>query len=155
MLPRATINLDQYCITMKYLKQWIRRVRPTQTTFLLQHDKAWLHTSAKTRVHLASLGFEVLIHPSYSPELVPSDFFVTIFEERAEKNSIYLRWCYENINIDVATQIIIWILWEEHQETDFTLAALYRYKLWLYWNMNESWSKFIKTLHCSFIFSGF
>ncbi len=47
-----------------------------------------LLTSMKTEVHLAAIGFEVLIHLPYHPDLTPSDGFVLIFEERAGENSM-------------------------------------------------------------------
>ena len=44
------------------------------TTILLQHDDVRPHTSLKSVEHTASLGWTVLPHPPYSPDLAPSDF---------------------------------------------------------------------------------
>jgi hypothetical protein len=41
---------------------------------LLLHDNARPHTAAHTMDTLRALKFEVLKHPPYSPDLVPSDF---------------------------------------------------------------------------------
>jgi hypothetical protein len=45
-----------------------------KTTFLLQHDNARPHISLKTVKHIVNLGWTVVPHPLYGPDLVPSDF---------------------------------------------------------------------------------
>jgi len=73
--PGQTINSDRYIAMLTKLKARISRVRPEKkTTFLLQHDNARPHTSLKTVEHIANLGWTVLPHPTYSPDLAPSDF---------------------------------------------------------------------------------
>jgi len=73
--PGQIINSDRYIATLTKLKARISRVRPEKkTTFLLQHDSARPHTSLKTVEHTANLGWTVLTHPLYSPDLAPSDF---------------------------------------------------------------------------------
>ncbi len=42
--------------------------------------------------------------PFYNLNLMPSNFFVPIFEERAERNSIYLEWLFEDCNINMASK---------------------------------------------------
>jgi transposase len=41
---------------------------------ILQNDNATPHTSARTREAIERLGFPLLPHPPYSPDLAPSDF---------------------------------------------------------------------------------
>jgi histone-lysine N-methyltransferase SETMAR len=41
---------------------------------LLQQDKARPHTSAATTDAFVCVGFTVLPHPAYSPDLAPTDF---------------------------------------------------------------------------------
>ena len=40
----------------------------------MQHDNARPHTSSKTMEHIVKFGWTVVLHPSYSPDLTPSDF---------------------------------------------------------------------------------
>ena len=41
---------------------------------LLLHDNARPHISCHTTAETVKIGWEVLPHPSYSPDLAPSDF---------------------------------------------------------------------------------
>ena len=46
------------------------------TGVLLQHDNAWPHTARSAVATIQDLSFECLPHPSYFPDLAPSDFHV-------------------------------------------------------------------------------
>ena len=60
---------------MVKLKARISRVRPEKkATLPLQQDNARPRTSFQTVEHTATLGWTVLLHPPYSPDLAPSDF---------------------------------------------------------------------------------
>lgn len=72
--PGSTVNSDSYTKTLSNLKARIRRVRPEMEVVHLQHDNARPHTSAQTTSHIQKLGFTVLDHPAYSPDLAPSDY---------------------------------------------------------------------------------
>ena len=71
-----TVNSDRYCANLQSLKQCIHRIRPERNTFLLHHNNARPHCSAQTQDTMTCLKFTVVPHPSYSPDLVPSDFWL-------------------------------------------------------------------------------
>lgn len=77
-LPRnRTINSIVYCRQLDSLNEAIIQKRPELVDpkrVVLHHDNAKPHTSLMTREKISQLGWEVLPHPSYSPDLAPSDF---------------------------------------------------------------------------------
>src|SRR5258705_13985810 len=77
MLPSgATINGPRYVLTLRRLRRAIQQKRPGKwaSGVLLQHDNARPHTSAYTMSNIASLGFQTIPHPPYTPDLAPSDY---------------------------------------------------------------------------------
>ncbi len=76
-LPKGTtINSERYIQTLKNLKKRLKRIRRDRSVYLLQHDNARPHTSNATIEAIQQLGFEVLPHPPYSPDLAPSDYYL-------------------------------------------------------------------------------
>ncbi|UYV68591.1 hypothetical protein LAZ67_6000151 [Cordylochernes scorpioides] len=77
---RQRMNSDLYCdILVNKLKPGIRNKRRGKLSkgVLFLHDNARPHTSCKTpSTDPPELGFEVLQHPAYSPDLAPSDYFL-------------------------------------------------------------------------------
>ncbi|UYV76430.1 hypothetical protein LAZ67_14000382 [Cordylochernes scorpioides] len=76
---RQRMNSDLYCaIVVNKLKPGIRNKRRGKLSkgVLFLHDNARPHTSCKTVSTIIKLGFEVLEHPAYSPDLAPSDYFL-------------------------------------------------------------------------------
>ena len=58
---------------------------------VLLHDNARPHTAAHTTETLGKLKFEVMAHPSYSPDLAPSDYHMFApFKEAFKGPSIHL-----------------------------------------------------------------
>jgi histone-lysine N-methyltransferase SETMAR len=69
----TTINSERYIESLNKLKKRFKRVW-NENHAILQHDIATSHTSAPTREAIERLGFSLLPHPPYSPDLAPSDF---------------------------------------------------------------------------------
>lgn len=72
-----TLNSNLYCKQLDNLKSAIEKKRPeliNRKGVVFHHDNARPHTSLMTRQKLTELGFEVLMHPPYSPDLAPSDY---------------------------------------------------------------------------------
>ena len=71
-----TINGAYYTGELRRLRQAIARKRRGKLTcsVLLLHDNVPAHTSQVAMTALTECGFEILPHPSYSPDMAPSDF---------------------------------------------------------------------------------
>jgi len=56
----------------------LQKLRPrlAKKKVLFHHDNAPAHTSAFAKAKLVELGYELLPHPPYSPDLAPCDFFL-------------------------------------------------------------------------------
>ncbi|GFS92862.1 mariner Mos1 transposase [Trichonephila clavipes] len=78
LLPYGqTLNSDLYCQQLDRLKLEIDQKRPELTNrrgVVFHQENARKHTSVVTRQKLWEFGWEVLIHPPYSPDLAPSDY---------------------------------------------------------------------------------
>jgi histone-lysine N-methyltransferase SETMAR len=76
IMPRGqTINLDLHIQTLTNFQKRLRRVRSHKNVDeILHHDNARPHTSLKTQKAIIKLGWTVLCHPRYNPDLALSDF---------------------------------------------------------------------------------
>lgn len=78
LLPRnQTINSDVYCQQLDRLNTAINEKRPElvhRKGVIFHQDNARPHTSLVTRQKLLELGWELMLHPPYSPDLAPSDY---------------------------------------------------------------------------------
>nr|CCC86608.1 transposase [Tapinoma nigerrimum] len=76
--PGETVNTDRYRQQMINLNCALIERRPQYAQrhdkVILQHDNAPSHTAKPVKEMLKSLGWEVLSHPPYSPDLAPSDY---------------------------------------------------------------------------------
>jgi len=75
----ATLNGQAYAVILGKLKVAYIKKRGHDMwehgVFLL-HDNAPCHTSKVAKQKLHEIGFIQLYHPSYSPDLAPSDYFL-------------------------------------------------------------------------------
>ncbi len=78
LLPYGqTLNSDLYCQQLDRLNAALMQKRPSlinRGRIVFHQDNARPHTSLVTRQKLRELGWEVLLHPPYSPDLAPSDY---------------------------------------------------------------------------------
>lgn len=96
-----TINSELYCSQLDRLQEAIKEKRPEliNRKVVFHHDNTRPHTSLITRQKLRELGWEVLMHPPYSPDLAPSDYHLfrslqnsldgkTLADKRAAENHL-------------------------------------------------------------------
>ena len=72
--PNTTVDSSLYCEQLQSLKDVLPAKRPERRKVRLLHDNARPHTAKITRQKLEELGWQVLPHPPYSPDLAPSDY---------------------------------------------------------------------------------
>ncbi len=71
-----TVNSERYITTLRALQKWRLSVRPCNGCTLLHHDNARPYTSHATVDTIDTLNFDVIVYPTYSPDLHPCDFYL-------------------------------------------------------------------------------
>lgn len=74
--PGQSINAEVYCAQLDRVAAAFETKRPRHGPIRFIHDNARPHTAAVTRNKLIELGWEVMPHPPYSPDLAPSDYYL-------------------------------------------------------------------------------
>ena len=77
LLENQMINSNKYCSQLEQLKAALDEKHPevvNRKHKIFHQDNARPHVSLMTKQKLLQLGWEVLIHPLYSPDIAPSDF---------------------------------------------------------------------------------
>lgn len=72
-----TVTADIYCHQLDRLNQALKVQRPALVNrkgVLLQQDNARPHTAKVTQDKIRDLGWDLLPHPAYSPDIAPSDY---------------------------------------------------------------------------------
>lgn len=72
-----TINADLYCQYLQEMHQELLLKQPALANRkqpIILHDNARPHTARKTLQIIQDLGYEILAHPPYSPDLSPTDY---------------------------------------------------------------------------------
>jgi histone-lysine N-methyltransferase SETMAR len=74
----TTINKERYCQTLGKLKRAInlKRTELRGHQIIFHQDNARPHTALQTMAKISKLGWTIMPHPPYSPDLAPSDFFL-------------------------------------------------------------------------------
>ena len=77
LLENQTINSNKHCSQLDQLKAALDKKHPelaNRKRIIFHQDTARPRVSLMTRQKLLQLGWEVLIHPPYSPDIAPLDF---------------------------------------------------------------------------------
>ena len=96
---------------------------------LLLHDNAPVHMSAKSQAAIRQCGFQKLNHPTYSPDLAPSDYFLF----RVMKK--FLRGKRFSSDEEVKEAVTTWF---EQQSKDFFSRGIK--------SLQQKWAKCIELL---------
>ncbi|KAL6419784.1 hypothetical protein ACFW04_011200 [Cataglyphis niger] len=75
--PGQTVNEDLYCEQLDRVNQSLIEKYPAivnKKGVILQHDNARPYCARRILEKINELGWEVLPHPSYSPDIAPSNF---------------------------------------------------------------------------------
>uniref|UniRef100_A0A914BZG8 Transposase n=1 Tax=Acrobeloides nanus TaxID=290746 RepID=A0A914BZG8_9BILA len=104
LLPRgSTINAALYCDQLRRVAAVLKAKYPDLNyPVVFLHDNARPHVAQATKTVLGELGWDVLPHPPYSPDLAPSDFHLFLslssalsgisFNDEAELENWLRQW---------------------------------------------------------------
>ena len=97
-----TINSNKYCFQLDQLKAALNEKRlelVNRKRIIFHQDTARQHVSLTTRQKLLQLGWEVLIHLPYSPDIAPSDchLFRSLQNSLNGKNANFLEDCKRHV----------------------------------------------------------
>ena len=86
-------NSDLYCQQLDRLNAALMQKRPSlinRGRIVFHQDNARPHTYLVTYQKLRELGWEVLLHPPYSPDLAPSDYhlFLSMANELSSRKRV-------------------------------------------------------------------
>jgi histone-lysine N-methyltransferase SETMAR len=76
MKPGQTITAEVYSSQLDRVQHALLQIGIDTSRTLLLHDNAKPHTAKKTLEKIEELGWEVLPHAPYSPDLAPSDYYL-------------------------------------------------------------------------------
>jgi histone-lysine N-methyltransferase SETMAR len=77
LLPtNVSVTSHVYCDQLEKWNTQLRLTRPQHDKIILQFDNARPHVSKMTRAKLLELGWQVIPHPAYSPDLAPTDYHI-------------------------------------------------------------------------------
>jgi histone-lysine N-methyltransferase SETMAR len=75
LLPvNTTVTAARYCAQIQRMAAELEKKHPQRGQIYFQHDNARPHVANLVKAKLERLGWELLPHPPYSPDLAPSDY---------------------------------------------------------------------------------
>lgn len=78
--PSETITGDRYRTQLLRLKRALNDKRPEwsrrHNKIILQHDNARPHVAQQVKNYIEGVGWDILPHPPYSPDIAPSDYYL-------------------------------------------------------------------------------
>jgi len=78
--PNETITGALYRTQLMRLSRALKEKRAhyysRHDKVILLHDNARPHVAAPVKTYLKTLNWEVLLHPPYSPDIAPSDYYL-------------------------------------------------------------------------------
>jgi len=83
-----TVNQQFYLKALKRLCDSVQKKRPEMWSsgdWFLHRDNAPAHTALSVQQFLAKKNMMVLLHPPYSPDHAPCDFFLFPYERPGER----------------------------------------------------------------------
>jgi len=131
MPQKTTITGQTYANTITALREAIKEKRRGKLSagMLLLHDNTPVHMSAKSQAAIWQCGFQQLIHPPYSPDLAPSNYFLF----RVMKK--FLRVKRFSSDEEVKEAVTTWF---EEQSKDFFSRGIK--------SLQQKWAKCIELL---------
>ncbi|GFX45088.1 histone-lysine N-methyltransferase SETMAR [Trichonephila clavipes] len=87
------INKDLYCNQLDKLNASVKEKRPALASrkgIVFHHDNTRPHTAMATQQKLNALGWEVIGHPPYSPDISPADY-LPVMEKNSSLLKVFLR----------------------------------------------------------------
>ena len=133
VLPkRGTITGVYYANLLDQLRTAIHEKRRGKLSkgVLLQQDNARVHTCKVAMDAVERNGYELIPHPTYSPDLAPSAFFLF---PNLKKD---IRGLYFRLDEEVVTAVEEWV---DRKDSDFFSSGLMA--------LEHRWSKCITQLH--------
>lgn len=88
LLPeKTTITATRYCAQIQRMAAELNKKNPQHGQMYFQHDNARPHVANLVKAKLERLGWKLLPHPPYSPDLAPSDYhlFLSLSNDLAGK----------------------------------------------------------------------
>lgn len=108
--PETTLNKEKYAEQLDKVNASLTNNRPKKRKIIFQMDNARPHVSKLVREKLRDLGWEILAHPAYSPDLAPSDYYLF----RAMNNDL------ANVHFATKQEVEAWLTtWFASRPADF------------------------------------